>query len=628
MAFRSASVTLFLIAACSHAGPAAVPESATPRPAQPSIADFARFSRFVDAKISPGGSYLAAVSMENGHRALSIVDLKTRKTAPGINPPAGVGDFYWANDSRVLLQPLNQSGGILTSPINKGDIYSLDAATGRGHLVFGSYLLARDYSWGLVLARLHGDDQHVLIESGYFDRRPAELSKMHADSGLRTPIVFEPVWGSAIMTDELGEPRIAVGNDEHLRARYYYRDPGALAWGQLSSLKGIQRWTTPLLFESAARTLDIAEPFEKTFGVFALNIDSGEKKLLSKNQWVGPNTLLEDRQHHILAVEYQADLPTWDFVVPDHPLSRALKGLLAAYPDDNVRFVSMTDDEKKVVALVYGDRDPGRFLLVDVDKLSAEELVASRPWVEPSMMSEMTAFHLRASDGMWIHGYLTLPRSAKPGELPPLIVHPHGGPHFVRDQWGYDSEVQLLASEGFAVLQVNYRGSGGYSLQFQEAGYKHWGDRVIEDIVDATRYVIGKGYVDPKRICAYGASFGAYAAMQSAIVAPDLFRCAAGEAGIYDLALLRNDAGTRESDTSTEFAKTAIGSDRAANERQSPVYNAGKLKAKVFLIHGRQDTRAPIEQAERMRDALEKAGNKPEWLVEAREGHGFYDEGP
>ncbi len=208
----------------------------------------------------------------------------------------------------------------------------------------------------------------------------------------------------------------------------------------------------------------------------------------------------------------------------------------------------------------------------------------------------MSAFHIKASDGTTIHGYLTSPASAKPGApAPPLIVLPHGGPHGVRDFWGFHSEVQLLASEGFAVLQVNYRGSGGYGERYQEAGYRHWGDRVIEDIVDATRWAVKKGKADPRRICSYGGSFGAYAALQSAILAPDLFRCAVGNAGIYDLTL--------------------------------PAFNADKLKAKVFLIHGKLDHRAPIVHAEKMRDALTAVGRPPEWLVEPHEAHGFYDEG-
>src|SRR5260370_14629043 len=117
---------------------------------------------------------------------------------------------------------------------------------------------------------------------------------------------------------------------------------------------------------------------------------------------------------------------------------------------------------------------------------------------------------------------------------------PHGGPHFIRDDWGFDPEAQFFASQGFAVLRVNYRGSGGYGRRYQESGYGKWGNRIIDDILEATRLVIKKGMVDSSRLCIYGASFGGYAPPQSSVRAPSLFPCAIGYAGVYDLTLMGN----------------------------------------------------------------------------------------
>lgn len=624
MPSRALLASLCLAIACQHA---------QPRTAPVGLAGFARHSRFVDAKISPGGTYLAAISTDGGHRALSIVDLKTRKLASTFNPkPESVGSFYWANDGRVLIQLWTEYEGSLAEPVNHGNIYSLEAATGRGHVLWGygsgQVSDSGSQTFGSVLSRVRGDDQHVLIVSGGFedaDKRPARILRLHVENGVHSTIVAAPMLDAGIITDETGEPRIAHGATNDLKPRYFYRDKGG-AWDELNSLKGIGRSTSPLEFESQTRTLIVAEPVEKAFGVFALDIDSGEKKLLSKNEWTWPELFLEDKNKQVLAVRYDADLPSWDFIVPDHPLSRALKSMLNAYPDDDVRILNTTDDEKKAVVFVYSDRSPGRFLLLDVDSLKAEELVTSRPWVNPEAMSETTAFHTKASDGMWIHGYVTRPKAAAPGVAPPLIVLPHGGPHYFRDRWGYDPEVQMLASEGFAVLQVNYRGSGGYGLRFQEAGYGHWGDRMVQDIIDATRYAVAKGFGDSKRICSYGASYGAFAALQSAILAPELYRCAVGYSGIYDLTLIKSEGDTPRSKSGRGFIQRAIGTDEALLKRQSPVYNAEKLKAKVLLIHGKLDNRAPLEHAERMKQALEKAGAPPGWLVEPLEAHGFYDE--
>ena len=638
---RTTLLVVFLtVASCTHAGPASAPPAEFAFAAA-SVAPFTRHAGFVDAKISPKGTYLAAISTEGGKRWLSIIDIAHRKVASGFRPPESesVGEFYWANDSRVLIQLWNEGDGTLAAPVRYGEIYAINADGGRGQMIFGYRAqregptppgmnrLAQDYAWGFFLSRLRNDERRVLIETAdYRDvgDRSSTLYKIDVYSGLKTQVTMGPRPAASFITDENGEPRIAAAPTMDNRAQYFYRDVDS-SWRELTNLKGISRETHPWGFETRTHTLAVAEPVEKGVGLFALNLDSGERKLLSRNDWVPPSDVLEDRNQRVYAVEYEPDVPVYDLVVADHPLSRALDGLLAAYPDENVRILNTTDDEKKALVLVYSDRDPGRYLLLDVASLKAEEIIGRRPWIKPQEMAETKAFHIQASDGTWIHGYVTLPRQAQPAPAP-LVVLPHGGPHGVRDHWRFEPEVQLLASEGFTVLQVNYRGSGGYGLRYQEAGYRHWGDRIIQDIADATRYAVRKGYADPKRICIYGASFGAYAALQSTIVAPDLFRCAAGYAGIYDLGLIEKLGDTHESQLGRGYLKTVLGTDEAALKAQSPVYNAGKIKAKVLLIHGKKDRRAPFEHAERMKDALEAAGVKPEWMVESKEGHGFYDE--
>jgi dipeptidyl aminopeptidase/acylaminoacyl peptidase len=603
---------------CKHPQSRNVEGAAPPDPT--GIAVFTRHSRFVEAKISPGGTYLAAIRLEGGKRTLAFVDLRNHKLASVLRPePQSVGNVYWVNDSRAVVEIWDEYGP-LAAPVDYGQLYAVDAAGGGGRMLFTSGARVR--------SRLRNEPRRLLIEEFGYDVN--YLSKVDVYTGDATQIAVVPVEKAAFLTDADGEPRIAQAVGADLRPRFFYRHGGRdKVWTELTKLKGLTSESTPVAF--VGRSFDVVEPLEKGFGLFSVNIDSGERKLLSHSDLVPPSSFLIDADtHQVVAVEYIPDLPNYDFLAPDHPLARVLKGLLAAYPDDNVRIVSSTDDRKKVVILVYSDRNPGRFLLVDVDKMAAEEIVAARPWVKPDAFAEMSAFHIPANDGLWIHGYITLPKSARAGEALPLVVLPHGGPHYVRDEWDYHSEVQLFAREGFAVLQVNYRGSGGYGSKYQEAGYGHWGDRIVQDIIDATRYAVRKGYADPKRICIYGGSFGGYAALQGAIMAPDLFRCAVGYAGVYDLTLLSSESGSSWSPVgrrlAQNFVRTAVGTDTGELKRASPVYNANKVKARVLLIHGKQDKRVSIEHAERLKKALEESGAKPEWLVERKEGHGFYDE--
>jgi dipeptidyl aminopeptidase/acylaminoacyl peptidase len=604
------------------------------------IAAFTRHSRFIDAKISPKGTYVGAISIEGGTRSLVVIDLNAHKIVTAFRPGgASVGDFEWVNDGRIAVELLDEAD-LLASPVNHGEIYAIDANGEHGSLIYGYRVrrasgnltsrireTERVTGYATIIGTLRGDERRILIQTGHWDDAVgnSEVYKLDTYTGKFSLVTTNPGPHADFLTDENGEPRIAVAMTADLKRSFFFRDPDQ-GWNELKNLKGISNDSYPMGFAKQTRSIELVEPAAKGFALYAVNVDSGERKLISQNDWVPPRDFLRDRNSMgILAVRYLPDVPVYDFVAPDHLMSRFLKRLLETYGDDAVRVLNTTDDQKKAVVLVYSDRNPGKFLLVDIEKGTAEEIVATRPWIKPEAMAEMTAFHIRASDGMWIHGYLTLPKSPS-NEPRPLVVLPHGGPHFVRDTWGFDPEAQLFASEGFAVLQVNYRGSGGYGEAYQEAGYLRWGDRMVEDIIDATRYTVRKGHADPKRICIYGASFGAYAAMQSAILAPELYRCAIGYAGIYDLTRLDWSGDTGSSWRGRDYVHKVLGQDRDALRKISPAYNADKLTARVFLVHGKQDRRAPIEHAERLRDALEERGRAPEWLVETREGHGFYDE--
>jgi len=595
------------VAGCRHNDPAPAPRTSVPT----GFEIFTRHSRFLDARISPGGSYLAATSTDGGKRSLVFIDLRTRKLASVFRPsPESVGSVHWVSESRAVVEMLTEEG-TLAAPIGTGEIYSVDPATSSGHMIFG-YRAKKDaaFAAGSVLSRIRGDDHRVMIETANFadpGDRILSVYRLDTSSGTRTLVTASPIPGASFLTDEIGEPRIAAGTSEDVEARYFYREVGG-SWAELGNLKGMSRRSRPVNFVAQTRTMNVVEPLEKGFGLFAVHIDTGARALLSKNEWA-PQTafLLDEGSLQVLAVDYDPDVPEWDFLVPDHPLARVLKGLLAVYPDGNVRILGTTDVHKKAVVYVYSDRDPGRFLLVDVESMSAEVVAAARPWVKPEEMAETSGFHIPARDGTWIHGYLTLPR--KSGSAPPpMVVIPHGGPHGVRDYWRSDPETQLLVARGFAVLKVNFRGSCGYGLQYQEAGYRHWGDRIIEDIIDATRYAVKKQNADPKRICIYGGSFGAYAALQALILAPDLYRCAVGYSGIYDLTLMGSEGDIPESRMGRGFLRRVLGEDQAALRLASPVYNVDKLQAKVMLIHGKKDRRAPIEHAERLREKLEAAG--------------------
>jgi dipeptidyl aminopeptidase/acylaminoacyl peptidase len=613
---------------------------ALPAPAPPEIASFARHALARDPDISPRGTWFAAVTQQGRRRSLVFTHLATGQVASWSPPDdATIATFTWANDGRVVVE-LADDDGYLAVPVSRGELYAVNVDGHGGRMVFGyragmpreATHIRRgepEKAWGQVIGPLRGDDRRVLIAARSMQEvgdRPVRLYKLDVYTGVKTFVTESPIPETEFLTDENGEPRVAFGFDEKVRMRFFLRDPPA-GWRELTRTGGFGRHAVPAGFVARDRTLLVTEPLGDGFGLWAVPVDGGERTLLATTGPAPPRTVVEDHlTQRVIAVEHEPDLPVYEYLDPDHPVCRALRRLQAAHPGEHVRLVARTDDDRKLVALVFGDRDPGRYLVVDAEAMTARPVAEVRPWIRPEEMSRTVPFHMEASDGFRLHAYLTSPREPSRGTPPPLVVLLHGGPHATRDTWGFEPEVQLLASRGYAVLQVNFRGSGGYGMAYLEAGYRKWGSRILQDVVDATRRTAALGLADAARICIYGASFGGYAALEATVVAPDLFRCAVGDAGIYDLTRLASIGSIAESDFGRAFVSAAVGDDPEALRSASPVHNAARIEARVFLIHGEKDRRAPIEQAEALREALEARGRPVEWMVEPNEAHGYYAE--
>lgn len=638
-AIAAAALFVALTAQAHAAEPAAAATTATTAAPRSPAAPFARHPLAVEAKLSPGGTYLAISSLEGGRRRLVFVDLAKNKVSWVLTPSGEdtLGRFEWASDRRVVVE-LVREDGTLAAPVSLGELYAVDADGASGKIVYGyrtgdevgSHLKrgTSERGWAHVVDRT-ADPRRVLVQKWMMDEvgdQPARLALLDVLTGASDLVTRAPVANALLVTDEKGQVRIAAAQDAKLQGHVFYREADVREWKELAPFAGLAE-AAVVGVSAGARVLYVTAREGKAFGVYEVALDGGARKKLATNDLVPPERFLFDpATGKLVAAEFFPDLPAWEIVEPAHPFAKALEGLLAAFPDEHVEWIGATDDGARAVVRVYGDRNPGKLLLLEVATRVAKPIAEARPWLVPETLSPTTAFHIAASDGVRIHGYLTIPRS-RVGTAPlPLVVLPHGGPHGVRDRWGFDPEVQYLAREGFAVLQVNFRGSGGYGEAFEEAGYRHWGDRVVQDIVDATRWAIRKGYAAPDRVAIYGASFGGYAAMQATLVAPDLFRCAVGYSGLYDLTRF-TEADVGLSRLGRGYIATAVGVDEAALRAASPFAHADGIPVPVLLVHGERDERTPYKLARDFRDALAAAGKPVEWVSEPREAHGFYDEG-
>ncbi len=269
------------------------------------------------------------------------------------------------------------------------------------------------------------------------------------------------------------------------------------------------------------------------------------------------------------------------------------------------------------------DNGPVRYYTFDRAARQTTFLFAHRPELEQYTLAPMQPFTTAARDGLTLNGYLTFPPD-RPRQNLPAVLLVHGGP-WARDCWGLQPEVQWLANRGYAVVQVNYRGSAGYGKDFLNAGNREWGARMHEDLLDALAYAVDNGWVDPARVGIYGGSWGGYAALVGAAFTPDVFACAVDLMGPANLATLITAMPEYWSPLKPQIHARVGNPDTEADYlwQRSPLSRADQIRIPVFVVQGANDPRVPVAEAEQLIAALRDNGVPHEYLLFDDEGHGL-----
>ncbi len=288
-----------------------------------------------------------------------------------------------------------------------------------------------------------------------------------------------------------------------------------------------------------------------------------------------------------------------------------------------------TTDAPVLLVTTWSDRNPGQVYLYDVASKRWTNVGATRKDIDPRRMATLDLHRVKARDGLELPVWLALPPGADKTRPLPAVVLAHGGPWIRGWSWTWDADIQFLASRGYAVIAPEFRGSDGYGRRHFRAGWKQWGQAMQDDLADALGWAAAQGWVDPKRTCIAGASYGGYAVLASLMRHPDLYRCGVAWAAVTDPRLLfeLDWINNIPQDTRQHTLPVLIGDpvkDADLLAAAAPLAHADKIKAPVLLAFGRADPRVPIAHGERMRAALRAAGNEPEWVVYPDEGHGWY----
>jgi dipeptidyl aminopeptidase/acylaminoacyl peptidase len=307
--------------------------------------------------------------------------------------------------------------------------------------------------------------------------------------------------------------------------------------------------------------------------------------------------------------------------------TKKINGRIAKEIPDYSFFIARKNKaEDKLLVYAYSDRYFGGYYFYDVAKDEFKKLADFKPALKEDNMAVMKPIQYKSRDGLTINGYLTLPKGIEAKNLP-VVVNPHGGP-WARDGWGYNPEVQFLANRGYAVLQMNFRGSTGYGRKFKEASFKQWGRTMQDDITDGVKWLIREGIADSSRIAIYGASYGGYATLAGITKTPELYSCAVDYVGVSNMFTFMNTIPPYWEPYRQMFYEM-VGDpkkDSLMLREVSPVYHVDKIKCPVLVAQGANDPRVNKAESDQIVESLRKRGVEVEYIVKDNEGHGFYNQ--
>ncbi len=614
---------------------------ATPAAAQlASVESFGRLPAVADAAISPDGSMVALAMSQGDREFVNVVNLDDRRSVFAANVPdhTRLRGVNWIDNGRVSFlisrtfapHQVLPAGWQFRGRPRRVDYWrtgAIDLATQEVRLLSTSDESEWMDSGAQLIAPIQGEpDFGRMIGTGVRAERLSVYS-IDLNSGRARPISTLGVTNDTIhfILDERGAVVARVDSDRRTNR-----------WGLFVYEGGQPRLISEDISETGAppaivgltrdaRLAMIDDGQNGLYRLVALNMRDGSAEVIFERPEAEVISGIIDPWHRRVEGVVWGDGAQHFF---EAPLQNAYARLNEVFDGGGAAIVSWSQDRSRL--LVYADRglDGGGYYLFEpaADRLTT---IAMR-YPDIRGGGERQSIYYRARDGVRIPAYLTLPADVAERRGMPLVVLVHGGPHGSRDSIGFDYWASFLASRGYAVLQANYRGSGGYGRAWEEAGYRQWGGLMQTDVDDGVDALRRAGLIDPSRVCIVGASYGGYAALAGATLTPDLYSCAVSVAGVSDLPeFLRTFEAEHGSDgIGGDFWRRSIGArdeDRARIREVSPVFLADRVQIPILLMHGTNDTVVPIEQSRRMREALRAVGKNVQYVELTGDDHWLSD---
>ncbi len=599
----------------------------------PSARDFARHAEVYEVALSPDGRHVAMTLPSADSRETQLLiaplDESGQKQRLRFGNQEHVSNIVWTADDRITLARA-QNMPLRPMPYSLGQLFSTDITGKDQEVLFGYFrdkglttAQRKDQGFASLAKVLDNEPGSALVWFSCWncgERPDTVVYKVDTRTGNRREV--ERVKDAAYLYfDSTGRARVMVGSDDNDEPTISYRRTPDDDWAPMpGSLAGYS--VSNIFFDGDGNkaTAAISDKGEAP-AWYRLDLDAGTRQPIDYR--AGFETAYiphAGRNGPPIAAITLAGKPSVQYLDPASEFSKLHAGLMKAFPAQIVDFDDFSRDNRRVLFRVFSDRQPTKWYVIDRDSSKIQLVAESMPWIKADQMAPVTPIEFKSRHGETLHGFIT---SKGPGPRP-MVVMPHGGPHGPYDSWAFDADAQFLASRGYAVLQVNFRGSGGRGSNFQKSGYREWGGKMQDDIADAVLWSIDNKVADPARICTYGASYGGYAALMQPLRFPELYRCAIGYVGVYDLTVMKKEGDITESRQGRRYLERVLGSDDGQLKAWSPAQNVDKIKVPVFLVQGDADRRVPMPQFNALKNAFAARDIPVETLVAPGEGHGFY----
>lgn len=605
------AMAAFLITACN-------PNKSEKGEKPPTLAveDFFRNADKSQWRISPDGNYASYLSSHLGHTNVFVQKIGDSTAIPvTMDSLRNIHDYQWKGNRILYLQDIGGDENFQLFSV------SIDGKEQKALTPFPKVAtsILND------LRYVPGREKEVMVQMNKRDARFFDPYSVNIETGEMKQLYQNDRNFETWFTDHTGVIRLATKTDG-VNSTYYYRANESAPFDSLFTTDYKEGFLIHFFnFDSKTffASSDIGR--DKRAVIEYDPVTRKELRVLYQNPEYDADALdFSWKDKKVLSAGFISWKAEKHFL--DADAEAADKKLGAKFSGYEYQVVGHNDSEDKQIVWTGNDKVSSRYYFYDKNTGETKYLSEAMPWLKEEHLADMKPIEYKSSDGLTIHGYLTLPKGVDAKNLP-VVINPHGGP-WARDEWSFNPEVQFLANRGYAVLQMNFRGSTGYGKEFWLKGNKQWGRKMQDDITDGVKYLVKEGIADSTRVAIYGGSYGGYATLAGITLTPDLYRCAVDYVGVSNMFTFMNTIPPYWEPYLDMFYEM-VGDpkkDSLMLAEISPAFHADKIKVPLFIAQGRNDPRVNVAESDQMEAALKARGVEVVYMVKNDEGHGFQNE--